>query len=56
MYKRLYEEEHSLHLSHTHSSDALAGYLIVYLLPLTLKSVPSLLTPSGAINLNGNGA
>ncbi|WJX72066.1 hypothetical protein P8452_55984 [Trifolium repens] len=24
MYKRLYEEEHSLHLSHTHSSDALA--------------------------------
>ncbi|CAL5187045.1 unnamed protein product [Lathyrus oleraceus] len=25
MYKRLYEEEHSLHLSHTHSSDALAA-------------------------------
>ncbi|GAU38033.1 hypothetical protein TSUD_274360 [Trifolium subterraneum] len=24
MYKRLYEEEHSLHLSHTHSSEALA--------------------------------
>ncbi|KAL5100700.1 hypothetical protein RYX36_005027 [Vicia faba] len=24
MYKRLYEEEHSLHLSHTHSSNALA--------------------------------
>ncbi|XP_027342867.1 nuclear-pore anchor isoform X2 [Abrus precatorius] len=25
MYKRLYEEEHNLHLSHTHSSDALAA-------------------------------
>lgn len=25
MYKRLYEEERSLHLSHTHSSEALAG-------------------------------
>ncbi|RDX90272.1 Nuclear-pore anchor, partial [Mucuna pruriens] len=24
MYKRLYEEEHNLHLSHTHSSEALA--------------------------------
>ncbi|KAG4950526.1 hypothetical protein JHK86_043765 [Glycine max] len=29
MYKRLYEEEHNLHLSHTHSSEALAAVAAV---------------------------
>lgn len=40
MYKRLYEEEHNLHLSHNHSSEARAGLTIIYLLEFPFNVSP----------------
>lgn len=42
MYKRLYEEEHNLHLSHTHSSEALAGFITINLLAFPYNLSPPL--------------